>query len=81
MITTRMMPSRQVMQDGVRREMHQIAAVDEWNDLNALGQNVVVQLLDFLVDSLHVESASAPFRSSTMPETTSSLSMILPSSL
>jgi hypothetical protein len=31
----------------VRGEMNQVAAIEEGNDLHALGQNVIVDLLDF----------------------------------
>ena len=71
---------RQVVQHGVTGEVNQIAAIDEGNNLHARRQNVIVQFLHFLVDALQAVSAAAPFRNSTMPDTTSSLSMIFPSS-
>jgi reverse gyrase len=43
---------RQVVQHGFGGEVHQIAAVDERNDLHAGRQNVIVQFLHFLVNSL-----------------------------
>ena len=52
MITTRMMPSREVVQHGMGGEVHQIAAIDERDHLHARGQNRVVQLLHFFVNSL-----------------------------
>ena len=70
----------EVVQHGVSGEVNQIAAIDERNDLHARRQDVIVQLLHFFVDALSAVSAAAPLRSSTMPETTSSLSMIFPSS-
>ena len=42
---------RKVVQHRVRREVHQIAAVDKWNNLHAGRQNAVIQFLDFRVDS------------------------------
>ena len=33
-----------------RREVHQIAAIEEWNDLHARGQDALVQLLDLGVE-------------------------------
>ena len=41
----------QVVQHGVGGELHQIAAIDEGNDLYAGRQNMVVQLLHFLMQS------------------------------
>ena len=71
----------QVVQHRVGGVVHQVAAVEERNDLHARRQNVLVQLLDFRVDGRPASHpTSAPLRSSTMPSTTSSLSMILPSS-
>ena len=58
----------QVVQHGVGGEMHQVAAIEERNDLHAGGQNVVVQLLHFGVNGLAAwRRHSAPLRSSTMP--------------
>ena len=70
----------QVVQHRVRGVVHQFAAVQERNDLHARRQNVVVQLLDLGVNPVQRASESAPLRNSTMPSTTSSLSMTLPSS-
>ena len=73
-------PFGQVVKHGMGSEVNQITAIDEWNNLHAWRQNVIVQFLHFLVDAFRAVSAVAPLRNSTMPETTSSLSMILPSS-
>ena len=51
MITTRIDPFGQVVQYGVGGEVEQVAAVDEGNDLYALGQNLIVQLLYLLMDA------------------------------
>jgi hypothetical protein len=40
------------MQHGVCGEMQQIASINEWYERYAGRQNVVIQLLYFLVDSL-----------------------------
>ena len=50
MMTTRIDAFRQVVQHGMSGEMHQVAAVDERNELDAGRQNVVIQLVDFGVD-------------------------------
>jgi hypothetical protein len=42
----------QIVLHGVRGEMHQVAAVEKWNDLHALGQNVAVQFRDLLVNEV-----------------------------
>ena len=42
----------QVVQHGVGGEVQQVAAVDEGNDLDALGQNLIVQLLHLLVNAV-----------------------------
>ena len=52
MIVTRMKPSRQIVQHRMRGEAHQIAAIDERNDLHAGRQDVIVQFLNFLVNAL-----------------------------
>ena len=52
MIATRMMPSRQIVQHRVGGVVHQIAAVEERNDLHAGRQDVLVQFLHFLVNGL-----------------------------
>ena len=58
----------------------QFAAVDKRNDLHSGRKNVIVQLLDFGVNSFERLFRIVAFCSSTMPSTTSSLSTILPSS-
>ncbi len=42
----------EVVQHGVRGEVHQVAAIDERDDLHARGQDVIVQLLHFRVNAL-----------------------------
>jgi hypothetical protein len=41
---------REVVQDGMGGEVHQVAAVDKGNHLNASGQNVIVHLFDLGVN-------------------------------
>ena len=41
MIATRIIALGQIVLHGLHREVHQIGAVEEWNDLHALGQNAV----------------------------------------
>src|SRR6516164_11006336 len=41
----------QVVQDRVGGEVHQVAAVDEGNQLHALRKNMIVQLLNLFVDA------------------------------
>src|SRR5215472_11823607 len=43
---------RQIMQNGVGGVMHQVAAIEEGNDLHARRKNPVVQLLNLLMNSL-----------------------------
>jgi len=40
------------VQDGVSGEVDQITAINEWNDFHTRRQDVMVQFLDFLVNSL-----------------------------
>ena len=81
MIATRMMPSRQIVQHGVRGVVHQIAAVEKRDDLHARRQNAARSAPSLSRESPSASNpTSAPLRSSTMPSTTSSLSIILPSS-
>ena len=42
----------QVALDGLDGELDQVGAIEEGNDLDALGQDAVVELLDLLVDAL-----------------------------
>ena len=72
---------RKVVQHGVRRVVHELAAIDEGYDVHTRRKNVVLSSSTFRWMSSSAASAAAPLRSSTMPETTSSLSTILPFSL
>ena len=55
----------QVVQHGMRGQMHQVAAIEEGNNFDALGQNFVVDLLDLFFTAFSTGSASAPLRRST----------------
>ena len=71
---------RQVVQHGVAGEVDQVAAIDERNDLHARRQDVIVHLLDFFVERFESRIGGGAFAQQDDAETTSSLSMILPSS-
>jgi hypothetical protein len=70
----------QIVHHRVGGQVEQFAAVEERYDLHARRKEVIVQLLRFGVNPLQRGSESAPFLRSTIPETTSSLSMMCPSS-
>ena len=73
----------QISQHGVRGVVHQIAAVEMRNELHCRGRQLAigsVQFVDLLVQRIQRGSASAPLRSRTMPSTTSSSLMTVPSS-
>ena len=52
MMETRIMPAVRLSLHRVDGELDQIRAVEEGNDLHALGQDAVVQLVDFVVNAL-----------------------------
>ena len=80
-MTTRMMPSVRFVQYRMSGVVHQIAAVDEWNNLLLQqGRMRSFSSTTFLWIPSSAVSASAPFLSSTMPDITSPLSMSFPSS-
>src|SRR5580692_893183 len=54
-------PFRQVVKHGVAGEVNEIAAVDEWNNLHARRQNMIVQFVHFFMDALQSRVCHSAF--------------------
>ena len=81
MTETRMMPSVKLCSTVCVVSLHQVAAIQMRDDLHSRRQKMVVEKIDFLMQRHPARRrASAPLRSSTIPETTSGLSITLPGS-
>ena len=59
MMTTRMMPSVEIVQHGVRGVVHQVAAIEIGNDLHTVRKNLLVQFVDLGVNAFQSGSRSS----------------------